>query len=547
MSANVAVRFKEQAAIRPDQAALIFASGKAAEPWERWTFAELDRRSDQFASGFSERGIKRGDRVLFLVKPSLEFYALLLGLLKLGAVPTVVDPGMGMKSVLACISHIRPKAVVALSAVHAVRVFARKAFSSATIFITVGRRWFWGGATHLDCLGTAPFESPAFVEQDEAFIVFTSGSTGLPKGVSFRHGTFLGATRLMQERLGLGPGLTSLETFAPFVLFHLAAGESVVVPEMNLTKPATADPAKIVAAIHAHRPRAAFASPIVLRKVMEHCQKSGTKLPGLTHILTGVAPVPGDLHAGFRSILDPGGRILVNYGATEALTVTVIESEEVLTDTWPQTAKGAGNCVGRPFPEMDVRVIRITDDPIAEWSEDLRVAPGELGEIVVGGPVTSPEYKDLPDANAKAKIRDGDQILHRMGDLGYVDPQGRLWFCGRKAHRIMTAEGIIPNVPVEAIFNEHPAVQRSAVVPVGARGSQEALLLVELKPTNTWNDALANEILDLAKGTRWEGRVSRAMVHPGFPVDARHQAKIRNEVLIEWAAEHAGRALRSVA
>jgi len=208
----------------------------------------------------------------------------------------------------------------------------------------------------------------------------------------------------------------------------------------------------------------------------------------------------------------------------------------VLGETWPQTAQGAGNCVGRLYPGMEARVIRVTDDPIAAWSDDLAVPVGTIGEIVAKGPLTSVEYKDLPEANAKAKLRDADgAVMHRMGDLGYFDAQGRLWFCGRKAHRLETSDGMVPNVPVEGVFNEHPKVFRTALVGVGPKGSQTAVLCVELRPGATWSDALEREVLALADGTRWAGVVKKVLVHPGFPMDARHNSKIRNEDLQAWA------------
>ena len=359
--------------------------------------------------------------------------------------------------------------------------------------------------------------------------------------MSFTHGMFAGATRLMEQRLGFGPGKCSLETFAPFVVFHLAAGEKVVIPDMDMSKPVTADPAKIVAAIRDHRPETVFASPVVLRKVMDYSRKNNVKLDSVKLVLTGVAPIPGELHAGLVPMLGEGGRICVNYGATEALTVTAIDTPEIVAETWPMTALGHGNCVGRVYPETEVRVIRVTEVPIAVWNDELRVPAGEIGEIVVRGPTTSPEYKDLPDANGAAKIRDADgTVLHRMGDLGYLDDKGRLWFCGRKSHRIEADGRMIPNVPVEGVFNEHPAVSRSALVGVGPRGAQIPVLCVELRAGHTWTDALGRDIAAKADGTRWAGVVDRVLPHPGFPMDARHNSKIRNEELAVWATKALG-------
>lgn len=534
--ADVASAIRTRAAEAPDRVALVFSDGKGG--WDTWTYAELDQRASRYARGFAKRGIRRGDRALFLVKPSLEFYAMLIALLEVGAIPTVVDPGMGLGKVLACIGQIAPRAMVALSLVHAVKTVSRAPFRAVEVPITHGRRWFWGGDTTAACLDddTSPYPIPAFSPDDEAFIVFTSGSTGTPKGVSFRHGMFTGATRLMEARLGLVAGQVVMETFAPFVVFHLAIGETVVVPEMDLSKPMKADPAKIVDAITRWRPVVAFASPAVLRKVVPYCTERGLVLDSLRSVLTGVAPIPGWFHEGFQKILAPGGQVIVNYGATEALTCCAIGTDEVLGETWARTAKGDGNCVGRPFPEIEVRIVPISDQPMPAWDEAARLPVGAIGEVVVKGPVVSPEYKDRPDANAISKVRDADGAwMHRTGDLGWLDEHGRLWFCGRKSHRIETPTGVVPNGPLEGIFGEHPDVARAAVVGVGPDGAREAVLVVEPKPGVVLTDATKRAILGLADGTRWSGRVTRVLVNPAFPMDTRHNSKIRNEDLTAWA------------
>lgn len=541
MNTDVAHAIRARAGEAPDRTALVFADGRGG--WNTWTYAELDRHASQWARGLAAQGIRRGDRVLFLVRPSLEFYALLLALIQIGAIPTVVDPGMGLKKVLACIGQIAPRAMIAIPLVHAVKTFARGPFRSVEIAVTHGARWFWGGTTTAATLHAdgSPTEIPAFTPEDEAFIVFTSGSTGTPKGVSFRHGMFTGATRLMEQRLGLAAGQVVMETFAPFVVFHLAIGETVVVPEMDLSNPMKADPAKIVDAVQRWRPAVAFASPAVLRKVVPYCTERGIVLDSLKSVLTGVAPIPGWFHEGFRKILAPGGQVVVNYGATEALTCCLIASDEVIGETWPRTARGDGNCVGRPFPEIEVRIATISDDPMPTWDPSRAAAPGEIGEVVVKGPVVSPEYKDRPDANAISKVRDTDgALMHRTGDLGWVDPEGRLWFCGRKSHRIETAQGVVPNGPLEGIFGEHPAVARAAVVGVGPQGAAEPVLVVEPKPGKTVDEAVQRDLLAMPDGTRWAGRVTRVLVNPAFPMDARHNSKIRNEDLAAWAQAQTG-------
>jgi len=263
-------------------------------------------------------------------------------------------------------------------------------------------------------------------------------------------------------------------------------------------------------------------------------------------VLTAGAPIPADMHRRFRDILRPGVQLHTPYGATESLPVSTIGSDKVLTETWERTSLGYGTCIGTLFPRVNVEIVRISDEPMTTWSDDLRVPQGVVGEIVVDSHIVSPEYKDRPDANAVSKIDRDGRICHRMGDLGYFDAEGRLWFCGRKSHALWTqpgaytAEGVldtgmVPAVPVEGVYNENPKVLRSALVGVGPRGAQVAVLCVQLEAGEAWSDDLGDAIAKLADGTRWQGVVQRVLHHPAFPVDPRHNSKIKRDELKTWA------------
>lgn len=545
---NVSEHLRRHADERGEQPALIVADGVG---WSSITYRELNARVDRFAHGFVEKGLRRGDRVLFLVKPSIDFYAALFGLFRMGAIPVLMDPGMGLPALLQCIEQASPRAVLALPIVHLVRLIKRKHFRSAEIFITAGTRWLWGGSTLQQCLSdnTAPYAiEPDRTAADEGFIAFTSGSTGPPKGVSFVHRMFLNQARMLSERFEMDPETVTVECFAAFVIFDLAIGMTVVIPDMDLSKPAKADPAKVARAITEHKATSAFASPVVWQNIARWAQREGQELPSLHRVLTAGAPIPADLHRRFRDILAHGVQMHTPYGATEALPVATLGSTEILGETWERTAQGFGTCVGTAFPGVTIEIVRITQDPLPEWSEDLRVAPGEVGEITVFAPIVSPEYKDRPDANAVSKITRDGAIGHRMGDLGYLDDRGRLWFCGRKSHALWVDpaqlpeparrdDGLLPAVPVEGVFNEHAKVLRTALVGVGERGAQEPVLCVELEAGESWSSALESEILALANGTRWQGVVSRVLHSTGFPTDARHNSKIKREELREWASQ----------
>ncbi|HET6946193.1 MAG TPA: AMP-binding protein, partial [bacterium] len=335
-------------------------------------------------------------------------------------------------------------------------------------------------------------------------------------------------------------GMRVVMCYAPFVPYALADGLTAILPDMDFSRPGAAHPRRVVQALADHGASCAFASPIIWRHLSRYCERRGIVLPALQRAVTAGAPVPARLHRRLGPILGPGGRLYTPYGATEAMPLSTTNTEE-LAGTWDRSRSGEGTCVGRPFSGIDLWIIRVTDDPIPRWSDELPVRPGDVGEIVVGGAVVSPAYPLRPDDTTQAKIRRDGRLLHRMGDLGRVDAQGRLWFCGRKADRIQTRHGMLPAQAIENIFNEHPMVFRTAVVGVGAPGAAIPVALVEMEEKAAFSSDVVTELRSLAEGTRFAGTVQRFYSHPAFPVDARHNSKIRRDELARWATRVLGR------
>lgn len=538
---NVARHVRRHAAERPDQAALKYPSASytdASPSWDTLSYREFENRSDQYARGFAAAGVRKHDRVLMLMKPQRDLWVVLFALFKIGAVPVIIDPGMGRKALLECIERIGCRVMIAESVLHALRTtFFRKAFRAAEVFITVGPKLWWGGQKLSSCLveGSEPFPLAQLDAMDGAAIAFTSGSTGTPKGVSYHQGMWEAAVDSIREMMDMKPGDVSVQAFAAFAIYDLCWGHTTVIPNCNLSKPATAPPQTMVAAIDAHKANVAFASPIIWRRVGPYCESQGIQLHSLDKALTTGAPTPPEMVRQFASILREGVEFHTPYGSTEAIPVSHIGSAELLAECVEQTAKGAGTCVGHPAKGIHIELIEVTDADIPVWADDLRVGEGQIGEIVVSGGQVSVEYKESPQGNASAKIRDGDTVWHRMGDLARFDDSGRLWFCGRKSHRLQTADGMLPCVPVEGIFNEHPDVFRTALVGVGPRGHEEPVLAVEMLPSKRWDGAVEAALSKLAEGTDYEGVVKRFLPHAGFPTDARHNSKIRRGELKRWA------------
>jgi acyl-CoA synthetase (AMP-forming)/AMP-acid ligase II len=547
-SVNIAAPLVEMAKRFPDVPAII-------EPWgtrrktplgdRRWTFHQLDAVTDRLARGLMRLGLRRGMQTALMVPPSREFYALTFALFKLGAVVVLIDPGMGVRSLGVCLSEAEPEAFIGVPRAHLARVLLGWARKSIRLSVTVGMRLLWGGWTlqRVHDEGEAGEPVLASTRCDEtAAILFTSGSTGAAKGVVYTHGIFAAQVASLRDVYHIEPGEIDLPTFPLFGLFGPALGMTAVIPEMDSTRPALVSPRRIANAVRHYRVTNLFGSPALLRRVGS---RTRSDMPTLRRVISAGAPVPAAVIAELVQLLQPGVQVHTPYGATEALPVSSIGSDEILGDTAAWTAEGRGVCVGLPVPGMTVKIIRIGDEPIPAWSDALELPQGEIGEIVVHGPVVTRTYHNRPPATALAKIthpvRGG--FWHRMGDVGYLDDQGRLWFCGRKSHRVTTPGETLFTIPCEGVFNACPRVLRTALVGVQRDGVTEPVLCVELAPAHRDGDRaeIRAELLALGQKHAHTAGIRHILFHRGFPVDIRHNAKIFREQLAVWAARELSR------
>ncbi len=540
---NISRYLKKTATTQPYKRAVVFPVGRdpaGRVTYSHYTFLQLDRESDNIAAGLESIGIRRGIRTILMVKPSLDFFALTFALFKTGAIPVMVDPGMGIRRMLGCLQEGRPAAFIGIPKAHLLRKLCPKYFSTVKIWVTVGRRWFRGGYTLQDLQKDQrkPYLAARTGRDETAAILFTTGSTGPAKGVVYTHGVFDAQVRQIKSHFDITPDEIDLPTFPLFALFDPALGMTAVIPDMDPTQPARVDPTRIIEAIWNQGVTNMFASPALLNRVGAYGRANNIKLPSLKRVISAGAPVsPANIQQ-FSGMMHKKARIHTPYGATEAVPVISIDSREILAETRELSEKGYGMCVGRPINDIDVKLIKISDSPIENWSEKLIVKEGEIGEIVVKGDLVTQKYFRRPKDNALAKIRDNEDIRHRMGDLGWQDKKGRYWFCGRKNHQVTTSDGPMFTVPCEAVFNNHPAVFRSALVGIGPKGKQRPVICIELKKEHADGDlnALKARLLEKALENPMTEPIKDLLFHKSFPVDIRHNAKIFREKLASWAA-----------
>jgi acyl-CoA synthetase (AMP-forming)/AMP-acid ligase II len=525
-NANVCRFLAEMASAHPGKCALIEPrSGKSRE----WSFAEYAALVAGMAHLLQQKGIGRGCRTLVMVRPGLELVVLVFALFQLGAIPVVIDPGMGVKSFRRCVARTRPKALVGIGLAMAFSFFFHRDFDSVRIRLLVNR-----GLLKRVSQGSRLTLEPAIAEPgDLAAILFTSGSTGAPKGVCYEHRHFDAQLRLVREFYGIEPGEVDLPLLPVFSLFNPGLGMTTVVPPVNPSKPAKARPAEIVRVIQEHSVTNSFGSPVLWRLITRYCERQQIELTSLRRVLMAGASVPPELMESLKTVA-PNAAIHSPYGATECLPISSITADEVLEETAQLTELGQGTCVGKVIPGISVRIQPLGDGAwIVPFGDERKV-----GEIQVSGPVVTEAYDQLPDATAIAKIREEDGTLwHRMGDLGYFDQSGKLWFCGRMVERVVRADGTtLLTDCCEAILNQHARIFRTALIGIGEAGAQVPAIVAQPENGLFPRDGLEKRLLlgelrALAKTNPLTENIEHFFLHRSFPVDVRHNAKIHRLTL----------------
>lgn len=549
-SANVAARLREVAARQPAQIALARPLGRyragTVRDYATLTFADLELQTSSVAAGLQQMGVRPGQRIVMLVKFGVDFISLVFALLKAGAVVVLIDPGMGRKNLMRCLEQTNPDGFVAIPAAQLVRMALRHRFPNARLNVTVGPRFGFLPKPTLEQLSGTPsatYEPPAITLDSEAAIIFTTGSTGPPKGVLYTHRTFNSQVDQLVTHYGIAPGGRDLSGFPLFGLFNAVMGTTTVIPDMDPTKPADVEPPRLLDAIDQWEINQAFGSPALWTKVGRYATKIGRRVESLSRVFSAGAPVAPTILECMQATMAHDGKMFTPYGATEALPVASIEAREVLGETAEKCRRGAGTCVGQKFSGIQWKVIAIDDGPLPTMDRLTEQPTGQIGELIVSGDVVTRQYVTRQDQNALHKVQDGETIWHRMGDVGYLDEQGRFWCCGRKSHRVTTSQRVLFTEPCEAIFNNHPHIHRSALVGVGEVGKQTPVLVAEPWPEHLPQDSMNTEQLRVqlrGLGAEHETtrEISEVLIYPTrLPTDIRHNSKIFREQLAPWAAK----------
>ncbi|MFT4471144.1 alpha/beta fold hydrolase [Arthrobacter sulfonylureivorans] len=551
------------------------------------TWAELAGQVELLADGLAGIGVKAGDRINLLVPPGIELTSLIYACLKLGAVIVVADAGLGPAGLSRAIKGAGPKFIVGIErAFVAARLFNWPGQRISVTDLGEAKRKLYGiahtvpelveaaaanSAPALDrsLLGagappsTTDNSAPALVQasapvvdqasaseraetrvetqsetsapapgpDDDAAILFTSGSTGPAKGVVYTHRQLAAMRDTLKDTYGLEAGTSLVAGFAPFALLGPALGATSVTPDMDVTAPKTLTAAALADAAAAVHATAVFASPAALANVLatadDLTDEHRVALSSVDLLLSAGAPIPEPLLAKVQSLV-PSATLHTPYGMTEALPVTDISLEGI-------RAAGSGNgvCVGTPVSGATVAIAPVAAD--GSVSDQPTTDSGVTGEILVSAPHVKDRYDRLWITQQHSASVPG---WHRTGDVGHLDDEGRLWVEGRLAHIITTASGVATPVAAEQVAETHDGVRLAAVVGVGPVGAQVPVAVLETLPPaakpGTAPRDLGEEVrAAVARCTGLD--LAAVLVVPELPTDIRHNSKIDRARLADWA------------
>jgi acyl-CoA synthetase (AMP-forming)/AMP-acid ligase II len=517
---NIAAMLSERAAAHPDVPAIIDAPRGQGSPARATTYAELERAAAQGAALLWGAGLRPGDRVLVFVPMSAELYAVLIALFRLGLVPMLVDPSAGLEHLERCCALMPPRAFVGSWQAHLLRAASPALRHIPWQFVVGGAAP--GAIRWSRACALAPWPTlHASAADDPALISFTSGSTGQPKICVRSHRFLLAQQAVLARHFGgeVAIGTRALTALPVFVLAYLAGGATSVIPPGDLRHPARIEPAAVLAALEAHQPTSAGASPAFWERIADHCAASGRSLPALDHIYLGGAPVFPHLLRALHAAA-PAAKITAIYGSTEAEPIAHVSYADIEPADFTGMTSGFGLLAGRPVLEIALAVIgNHWGTPLGPLSADafaaLRLGTDQPGEIVVHGEHVLPGYLDGA-GDTETKVRVGDAVWHRTGDAGYLDARGRLWLLGRCAAAVADARGVLYPLSVECAVSSVPEVRRVALVGAGDR----RILVYERRARR---GACLPALL--LRHTAWAG-IDEYREVPRIPVDRRHNAKV---------------------
>lgn len=409
------------AAEEPDREAYVHAGKRA-------TFAWLDRAADGFATTLREAGVGRGDRVVLMLPGSIKFAALYFGAARVGAITSAVNLRLGPSEQASIVTRSEPAITVV--------------GDGATVPPGTDPGWVLPVADLPQAFAAAPSAPREALDPgDPVCVVWTSGTTGVPKGAVYDHTRMAAIARNIPETAALHDRVLFTLPFP-----HLGyMAWAYTFTERRVTLVLGPDPWNVpdtLALVGVERITMMNGVPTQWSLILDRADADATDFSGLRIAATGAAASPPELIRRMRERL--GVPVLNGYSSTEAGVITG-------TRTGDPDAVVAGT-VGRPRAEVELRLVDEAGNDVAD---------GEVGEVICRSPAVMCGYWRDPDLTAT--VIDADGFLH-TGDLARFDPDGNLVMAGRRKEMYIRGGYNVYPTEVEACLTGHPDVVRAAVV-----------------------------------------------------------------------------------
>ncbi|MBF0450652.1 MAG: AMP-binding protein [Candidatus Magnetomorum sp.] len=549
---NISRHIVDLAKTSPYKKAVICLSGRDANgkmAYSHLTYRQFNQQSDDIARGLQRSGVVRGTKTALQMTPGVEWFTVAYALLKIGAVPVLIQPSLGFRHMAQCIKAVEPEALIISPKFQMLPLLYPGNYQSVHLQINTDRRWLKKGLSLVDLQQNepGPFQVTESRDQDPGMIIFsTTNETETPKPILLTHKVLNAIADLLTSVMDSSSDSVFFTTFPLFMILAPSMGIRQIVPSSQSMKGLKINPRMIVESVWDHGITHLLMSPTHLMVLEDFLKDAGIFLPSIQRMLSWGEAFPAQELQKLHYFINDQTQVFPLYGMAEAPVVTTLGSHEIVSETQIKTERGFGICQGKVIENMQMRVIEVSDRPIDNWSDDLLIEEAIIGELVVKGEAVSKKYSNNVTADALTKIPDGKDMWHRTGDVGWLDAKGYFWFCGRKKDRIIVSEDeTLYTIPCEAVFLRHQRVHRCIIVGVGPIPYQTPVLIIELArgDSGKYISTLTHELIDLAQAYPHTGNIKKILFRKSFPVHPLYHQKINRKQLTIWAAKKLGKSL----